>query len=366
MKETTNTSLSNSINTEKVTMKNGKMLEIAIPSGITGKELAQKTIAEPRWLIEGKIPVGTTALAASPKSGKTIWAFQLAYAAATGGIFLGCPVTKGTVIYCDLESTQRRSKKRFAKMGLDISQLDNLIIVNSGIKTITDGLEQQLMAYRKKYEDLNLVVIDTLSKVYPGITKDYSEETKIYSSLRRISTSLGITVLLVHHKSKYKNDADPFSGAYGTNALAGNCDVLISLSTKNKGDREVELFMEGNDIETCRQVCLFEDLHWSVLGDSWEIAEKKMRDGIYKHPIYKAIEKGISMHKSEGVYSFTASSLTHDAKYWRIPGMFIPAKTLAKWIRDNKPVLEDMLEIIISERRTAGGTEFSAVLLSPE
>lgn len=363
MTDTVNTSLSESMHREQVTKKNGKVLDIAIPSGITGKELAQKNIPEPTWLIEEKIPVGTVALAAAPKSGKTIWSFQLAYAVATGGSFLGNKVEQGTVIYFDLEGPARRSKKRFEKMKLDISALDNLIIVNDGIQTLANGLEDQLIAYKQRYKDLKLVVIDTLSKVYPSITKDYNEETKIYNSLRKTATSLGITVLLVHHKSKYKNDADPFSGAYGTNALAGNCDVLISLSTKNKGDKEVDLFMEGNDIETYRVVCRFENLHWEVIGDPNDVATRKAEEAIRKSPVFQAIQMGLQHKANDGAYKFTIKEMINDSKYWGVRGYFGDPKSIATWLRQNQDMLEVMLGACISSKRASGGMEYTVSLV---
>lgn len=344
---------------ETLQMKDGRIVDINIPTGITGKELGLKNIPQPEWLIPERIPVGTVALAASPKSGKTMWASQLAYAVATGGTFLDEPVTKGTVIYCDLESSQRRSKERFQKMGLDISGLDNLIIVNSGIKKITDGLEDQLMAYKHRYRDLRLVVIDTLSKVSPGSSKDYQEETKIYSSLRNIATQLKTTVLLVHHKSKYKNDADPFASAYGTNALAGNCDVLISLSVKNKGDKEVEMFMEGNDIETYRVMLRFEKLNWTVLGSPEELEEQLSAATVIQHPIFKTIEAGIEKSATQGSYQFLAKDLPFAAQCWGIKGYLGDQNKISRWIKKNTDIIASLLAVNVVSDRVSSGTRFT-------
>ncbi len=348
-------------NFEMITQKDGKLKKIYAPRGLSVKMLAQIEFPRRVWLAEGFIPPGVTVIIADYKSGKTLFAYQFSIAVATGGTFLGWQVSKGTVVYFDLESNFERAQERLIRMGADMDDLEKFVIVTNGIEMLRSGLEEQLIAYKQRYPDLRLVVIDTLSKVYPSIGEKgmFMEETKLYGDLRRQAQQMGITVIIIHHKTKMDSGSgiNPLSLGYGTNALPANADVIIGLYRRHTTDSEVHLLAQGNDIENLDLICEYKDLKWTVMGNSEEIANRRQEEEILSTSQFKAIASVWRNHKGNTI-SFRPSDLIEEAQHWPDIGWIGEAKGFAKWIRENKFLIERTLGVEVAEKRNNAGQQF--------
>ena len=72
---------------------------------------------EPRWIVPGIVPEGTTILAGKPKMGKSWLALGTSVAVAAGGVALGTKrVERGAVLYLALEDNPRRLQSRLKKL----------------------------------------------------------------------------------------------------------------------------------------------------------------------------------------------------------------------------------------------------------
>ena len=330
---------------------------VSIPKGLSGSELAKALIEDSPYLVEGMIPTGVTVEGADPKVGKTVWAMQLSLCVASrdeSKTFLTRRTAHGTVIYMDLESSPKRSLSRLIAMGADLESLDRLHIINEDIAFLGEGLEEQIEAYTHAYDDLKLIVIDTLSKVSKS-TNSFMKDSQIFHSLRKIATELGITVLIVHHLSKAKHKEDPSSGLYGTQALLANADCAITLTKSDRMNNVVTLQCIGNDIESISEALEFSMMHWSVMeeGDP----NTRLIERVTSSPIYYVIKRALFESDRKSI-RFLPSELVEMAKDMGLDSIG-EAKTVAKWLRENMTIVQNQLNVFVDERRTSEGVQFS-------
>ena len=70
------------------------------------------------WLVDDILTADELfLLAASPRAGKSLLALTLTHAVASGGKFLGRPVSQGAVIYIRCEDSDTKTKERELKQG---------------------------------------------------------------------------------------------------------------------------------------------------------------------------------------------------------------------------------------------------------
>lgn len=338
--------------------KGDKAVTISTPDGINAKDLMKAKIMEPEWLIPQWIPSGLCVLGAGPKSGKTIFAMQLAYAVATGTPFLEQEVTKGTVVYLDLESSPRRSRDRIVKMGMDIKDVDNLIIVNEGVNSMDDGFEEQLETYKHIYPDLRLVVVDTWQKIAPERSSSYLKDSTMFHELRDLATKLGITLMLIHHLSKAKHKDDPAQRLYGTNAMYANVDCLMLLTTDDRGSGVFDFAVTGNDIEPVNEKIQLALMHWSLLEDPESNAS--LTERVKATPYYYCLVKLLDENGGKST-RFLPSEFGRYAESLGL-GNLGGAKAIASWFRMNAAALEKVMNVFVCESRVSEGIQFSVLI----
>ena len=96
-------------------------------------ELEGQPIPARQWLVDGLIPSGTVSLLGGDGgTGKSLLALQLAVAVATGGAWLGLPVTSGRAIYISAEDDHDELHRRLSDItcaeGVTLADLDNLTV----------------------------------------------------------------------------------------------------------------------------------------------------------------------------------------------------------------------------------------------
>ena len=103
-------------------------------------------------------------LAGAPKAGKSFLMEQIAYHVSTGKPFWDLAVRQGTVLYLALEdlleNIQERMYRMFGPEGSDKLRFA------SWPCSIGNGLTDRLYSFLKKYEDTQLIIIDTFQCVF--------------------------------------------------------------------------------------------------------------------------------------------------------------------------------------------------------
>lgn len=220
--------------------------------GTTLAALQHKELPPECWIVEDILPAGAALLAAKPKARKSWLALNVALCVAMSQKLFGrYDVQAGTVLYLDLEGTQRRIKKRTrAMLGVERVQWPaNFHIFTEwpqGEEAL-DQLEQWIIAH----PDTRLVVIDVLADFRrPMEPKEsmYGYDRETVKPINALAEKYNISILLVHHVNKARHD-DIFDSISGTTGLPSAVGTMWVLG-RNPEDPKTSVFaMRGRDLE---------------------------------------------------------------------------------------------------------------------
>ncbi len=217
-----------------------------MPEYINGSELINVVSIDGDEIITDFLPVGVTLLGAPQKMGKTFFCLQLSNAIASGEDFLGYKVDQGRVVYCALEDTKEKIKKRYETFGIEASQNIDFIFFTD-VKEF--NLENELKHFKSQYDNIKLVVIDTFAKMRNKNTEtkyllEYDEVSKIHA----IALRYHIAILLVTHVNKHIDYSNPFDSIYGSRGVTAAADGMIVMLKERNELRLKNLFIIGKDI----------------------------------------------------------------------------------------------------------------------
>ncbi|MDR1874573.1 MAG: AAA family ATPase, partial [Synergistaceae bacterium] len=201
---------------------------------INASDLMKLDMPEVRWAVPDFLPAGCSILSGGPKVGKSILALHLALAVATGGTALGCiEVERGDVAYMALEDTRRRLKTRIEDSGMpEDADLSRLTLVTRISRQHEGGLVW-LEKWLKDHPDAKLVIIDTLQKFrkpHSGNGDRYGSDYDAISAIKSLSDKYDVTILIIHHTKKAKDEEDWLNEISGTQGIAGAADTLLFLT----------------------------------------------------------------------------------------------------------------------------------------
>lgn len=225
-----------------------EQIALAAPN-IMDASVLLKTAPEPvRYVIPGWLPDGLTLLVANPKIGKSTLILQVAVALAGGGEFWGSRVPRGKALMIDLETNERRLRRKLEQAGVTTLPPGSLMYATDwprglvGIDEIANTLDRD--------PKIRLVVIDTLQRFRdPGAGKQnaYAADYEALGPLQQLCRDRpGLAIVCVHHKRKAATD-DPVDSINGSAAIAGAADGIWILSRKGVGD--FTLHVHGRDWE---------------------------------------------------------------------------------------------------------------------
>jgi hypothetical protein len=242
---------------------------------INAEDLRRMVIPPLRWIINGLLPAGCTIVAGPPKDGKSLLAWNLSVAAATGGIALGRErVQQGSVLYLALEEGERRAQERLNmqmeqfQSQADLSLLD---IVLWEAPRIGDGLEEELTSWIDRHQDARLIIIDILEKVRPQPSRNgniYSDGYGATAPLTRIAQERNIALMVVHHSNKTRPE-DIRDSVSGPASLLGGADTFWGLR-RGVGTIDATLSITGRDVPEQELALQFQAGFWTVLGGAEE------------------------------------------------------------------------------------------------
>lgn len=212
------------------------------------------------YCVDGLISQGLFVLAGEPKVGKSWLALDMCLSIAKGEKVLGKETLCGHAVYLSLEDSLIRLQNRLYELTDEPSDNLNFAIM---AESISNGLPEQIEYCRKRFDDLKIVVIDTLQKVRNESESSYSSDYKELSVLKSLADKLGIAIVLVHHTRKC-SDGDPFNMISGSTGLSGCVDGSMVLIESKRGSRKAKLYCVGRDIENQEINVVFESSRWKV------------------------------------------------------------------------------------------------------
>jgi hypothetical protein len=188
---------------------------------------------------------------------------------ATGGKLWEFSSEQGDVLYLALEDNYPRLQDRLNKIkanSVDISRLK----LSTAAFGISSGLLEQTHNHLAEYPDTKLIVIDTLERV-----RDTEFDKNIYAcdyrdmtALRSITDKHRLTLLLIHHTRKLKDD-DPLNTLSGSMGLVGSVDGVFVLEKDTRTGPDAKLTIANRDTEGFRFKLRFDPEHckWLFIGN---------------------------------------------------------------------------------------------------
>jgi hypothetical protein len=171
------------------------------------------------YVIPGMLPVGETALlVADPKAGKSLLAYDAAFAIATGeSHFLGEPTKQGKVLIIQCDESISTARGRLLKRGFRHEDKGNVQFVDSFNITQLDLLEEWLESFRP-----TLVIVDSLRRISAGreLSENSAEFADAVYQLKELITRYNAAGILIHHSSK-NQEAVGVGRVRGSSAIAG-------------------------------------------------------------------------------------------------------------------------------------------------
>lgn len=270
---------------------------------ISMPELYENVYSKNPPIIDGLLYPGTYLFVGAPKVGKSFFMLQLAYHISTGISLWEYPVRKGTVLYLALEDSYHRLQERLYRMfGTDCTP-DLHFSVSA--HQLGKGLDEQLRGFINEHRDTRLIIIDTLQKVreLDGDAYSYSNDYEIITKLKKLSDSVGICLLLVHHTRKQKAD-DTFDMISGTNGLLGAADGAFLMRKDKRTSNTAYLEISGRDQQDQKLTLVRnnETLAWNFEAADTELWKEP------PDPILEAVAKFIT--EGNPIWSGTATELS--------------------------------------------------------
>ena len=221
-------------------------------SGMNGAELLTKQFSDLNWQVPGLIPEGLGLIAAPPKSGKSVFAYQMSVEIAFGGNVLGKTVNQGNVLYYALEDGPRRSQQRVTDMLRGRTRGISNLELRWTSPRLGGDLEKEVHAWLGQHPR-SLVIIDVLAKVRPdgGGKSSQNAYDADYDALAGIHTvakmNPGSTVLIVTHDRKAGSD-DWMTRVTGTRGVTGAADFVVYIN-RDRGKPGGKIAVSGRDVE---------------------------------------------------------------------------------------------------------------------
>ena len=263
---------------------------------IYSSEYIMNTQMKPiEYCVDGLISQGLFILAGAPKVGKSWLALDMCLSIAKREKVLGKATSCGHAVYLSLEDSLIRLQNRLYELTDDPS--DNLHFAIMA-ESISNGLPEQIEYCRKRFDDLKIVVIDTLQKVRNESESSYSSDYKELSVLKSLADKLGIAIVLVHHTRKC-SDSDPFNMISGSTGLSGCVDGSMVLIESKRGSRKAKLHCVGRDIENQEINVVFENSRWKVSDDIKDVKPNYFSFAVHDFMVTQKTFKGSATQLAE-------------------------------------------------------------------
>ena len=267
----------------------------------TAEEILSTVFKPKEFIIDGLLTQGLYVLAGAQKVRKSWLAMDICLSIATGATVLGRETIQGTALYLCLEDNYQRVQDRLFQMNAE--PIENLHFALAADK-IGAGLEEQIENFKKKHDDLKIVVVDVMQMVRSNVESSYGTDYAELIALKQLAYRLGICILLIHHTRKCK-DNDPFNLISGSTGISGSADGSYVLIETRRGSGRATLHCVGRDFEKAELQMHFDTdvMRWIVEN----APEQKSRDNIVLSAVYLFIKEGIHF---EG----TATELVEELK----------------------------------------------------
>ena len=335
--------------------QNKKNPKSSVPEKVKGMKIVsafdlQKAKLSPiKYLIDDLLPVGTSMLAAAPKSGKSWMVLLMGLKIAAGEPFLYWQTKPVGVLYLAFEDNWNRLQMRMNKV-LDNKQPPEWFYYFTDVINLDNGLLDSLDETLKEHPEIKLVIIDTFQKIRgQGLHSErwYSHDYREAGMIKEYIDKKGISVLLVHHTNKTKDKSDPFNEIAGTNGIFGAMDTMFLLQKDSRNTKQAKLHVTGRDIEQKEIVMSFNEKNcqWCFVGDAEELERQEAESEYRISFIVGTIKKVLDESPNKRWTGNAKKLLEAGERFFKIPIAQTP-QSLSKELRKFKDMLFEKDRIV--------------------
>ena len=204
----------------------------ALRSWLDDRELLrQPRVVVPHFAVQGRV----TLLSGREKIGKSTLVATVVVAASRGDSVLGVPIERPVrVLWYALDEHVADAVRRFQSLGAGLDQ----IVVNDAPRTQSELLSA-LEVDLAKFPDVNLVVVDTLSRVFASSGVDPNSSHDVEPVIARLVDFFhrrDISTILLYHTGKGGREYR------GSTAIGATVDDILTL--RRRGQAEEDDFEE--------------------------------------------------------------------------------------------------------------------------
>ncbi len=213
---------------------------------VSGKELLDMDLPPIHFIVQDFMAQGLNIVSGMSKIGKSWMLLLLCLKVARGEPFWNYETEKGTVLYLCLEDSFNRIQQRLLSFTDDAPPNLHFAVM---VKSLSEGLSEQIELFIAEHPDTNLIVIDTLQKVRDmGGDNVYAADYKDIGLLKEIADRHGISIACVHHVRKMTAD-DPHKMVSGSTGLTGAADCSYVLVRNDPNSPDAKFYIRGRDVE---------------------------------------------------------------------------------------------------------------------
>ena len=227
------------------------------------KSLADFSRSPDEFIVKDIIDPQTCNLIYAPSGGmKSLYCLALAASISQGKPFLGKPSTQTNVLYLDGEMSEDSIARRVELMGISAIPQDSFTYVATAL---IKGYEANLADEKQREEyltqiidsDYKVVVLDNIRTLCQLINENDSAQFTDFNTWIKRLRGQGITVIVVHHSNKSKEDGSRAAYAGSSNistvfesivCLEKHEDSSLALHVDKDRNDSTREFLDGTNI----------------------------------------------------------------------------------------------------------------------
>lgn len=251
-----------------------------------------------------------------------------------------------------------RLKNRLDKLLLHGETAPSNIHFCTNAGNLDNGLMDELEAFLCEHPNIGLIVIDTLQRVRGNAharESAYAADYREMSVLKSFADRHNVSILLVHHLRKMRDDGDPFNMISGTNGIMGAADTTIVLTKENRSDQATTMSITGRDIEGDEIVIRFNPqiCMWEALGDQESYAEQQAYQDYHNDAIVHTIKE--LLHQPPHKWTGSASQILNAAATVTTAPLPSTPRKLSERLKDLVTLLYDNDGIVCERTKNGNG-----------
>ena len=235
-----------------------------MPLGINELDILNEPIEPDVHIVDKILPPGVTLLCGHQKIGKSWLALKLCLCATRGVDLWGYKTLHCKALYCCLEDTKKRIRKRYDALAEAAEELQGTaasgwLDFRFQCPKLDQGLVDELEKHVKDNPECRLIIIDTLLMITPPMSDSpYANDYNNIVALKKFADKYEIAIVLIHHTRKLKAK-DPFDEILGTSGLNGAADTMMILTREGRSESRGTLRYTGRDIGDPRPCKVLEE-----------------------------------------------------------------------------------------------------------